>query len=96
MNFILSLLSAMAIAQPTLAQPRLAQSTPPTQAATQTIALKPADEPGQGAIASPTPDFRLLGYGLFLLQIGLIPLKLAKGNTVQTMTGDRAETIAPD
>jgi hypothetical protein len=79
----LSLLAAMTIAQPLLAQP----ATPTTQAA-QTIAFKPADAPGRSPIVSPSHDFRLLGYGLFLLQIGLIPLKLAKGNAVQTIAPD--------
>lgn len=49
----------------------------------QTIALKSGIEPSP--IASSPADFRLLGYGLFLLQIGLIPLKLSKGNQVQTI-----------
>jgi hypothetical protein len=79
----LSLLAAVAIADPVMAKPVIL-NTPPTKV-TQTIALQPADEPGPRAIARPTHDFRLLGYGLFLLQIGLIPLKLAKGNAVQTI-----------
>jgi hypothetical protein len=70
-----------------IGHPVVAQAPHPTKAP-QTIALKPADEPGQGASVSPTNDFRLLGYGLFLLQIGLIPLKLAKGNRVQTIAAD--------
>jgi hypothetical protein len=49
----------------------------------QTIALKPGVEPS--AIDSSPADFRLLGYGLFLLQIGLVPLKLSKGNLIQTI-----------
>jgi hypothetical protein len=48
-----------------------------------TIALKSGVEPS--LIDSSPADFRLLGYGLFLLQIGLIPLKLAKGNLIQTI-----------
>jgi hypothetical protein len=87
-------LSILAIAHPVIAKSVARPAALPKAA--QTIALKPADEPGKGAIASPTQDFRLLGYGLFLLQIGLIPLKLAKGNVVQTMVFDRRSVIAPD
>jgi hypothetical protein len=83
-------LSMLAIGHPVVAKP-----TPPTKPA-QTIALKLNDESGQGTIGNPPADFRLLGYGLFLLQIGLIPLKLAKGNKVETMIFDRSETNAPD
>jgi hypothetical protein len=83
MTIGLSLLAAVAIADAVVAQPNALN--PPSAQTTQTIALKPADAPGQGAIANPPQDFRLLGYGLFLLQIGLIPLKLAKGNQVQTI-----------
>ncbi len=75
-------LSVLAIAHPAWAKP-----TPPAKPA-QTIALQITDGPRQVAIASPSHDFRLLGYGLFLLQIGLIPLKLAKGNSVQTIAPD--------
>jgi hypothetical protein len=79
-------LCILAIAHPVIAK-SVARPAASLKAA-QTIALKPADEPGQAAIVSPTQDFRLLGYGLFLLQIGLIPLKLAKGNAVQTIAPD--------
>jgi hypothetical protein len=84
-------LSILAIGNPAMAKLAMA-SAPPAKAA-QTIALQPTDEPGQIAIARPSHNFRLLGYGLFLLQVGLIPLKLAKGNQVQTMIFDRPETI---
>jgi hypothetical protein len=49
----------------------------------ETIALKSGIEPSP--IDSSPADFRMLGYGLFLLQIGLIPLKLSKGNLIQTI-----------
>jgi hypothetical protein len=83
MPIALSLLAAMTIAQPLLAQPAT-----PINNATQTIALKPAEASEQSPIGSSSHDLRLLGYGLFLLQIGLIPLKLAKGNAVQTIAVD--------
>ncbi len=82
-------LALLAIAHTAMAKP----TTPPAKPA-QTIALQITDSPAP--IASPAHDFRLLGYGLFLLQIGLIPLKLAKGNKVETMIFDRPETNAPD
>jgi hypothetical protein len=87
-------LAILTIAHPVVAKPA-AVSSPPAKV-TQTIALQLNDESGQGTIASPAHNFRLLGYGLFLLQIGLIPLKLAKGNKVETMIFDRSETNAPD
>jgi hypothetical protein len=87
-------LAILMIAHAAMAKPATL-STPKAKPA-QTIALKLNDESGQGTIASPAHNFRLLGYGLFLLQIGLIPLKLAKGNKVETMIFDRSETNVPD
>jgi hypothetical protein len=69
------------------AHPAAAKSaaTTPATPHVQTIALKSAEAEPPTIATNPNSDFRLLGYGLFLLQIGLIPLKFAKGNKVQTI-----------
>jgi hypothetical protein len=79
-----------------IAHPVLAKSATPPAKSPQAIALKLKHATGTAAIVNSSKDFRLLGYGLFLLQIGLIPLKFAKGNQVQTMTFGRSETNAAD
>jgi hypothetical protein len=73
---ILILCPMLFTAYPVVAQTLAARTTA-------TIALKSGVEPS--LIDSSPADFRLLGYGLFLLQIGLIPLKLAKENLIQTI-----------
>jgi hypothetical protein len=75
----LILLPIFLTAHPAAAKP--AATTPHVQ----TIALKSTEAEPPTIAANPNSDFRLLGYGLFLLQIGLIPLKFAKGNKVQTI-----------
>ncbi len=79
-------LSILAMAHPLLAKPAAVSASP--NKVTQRIALQPTNAPRRVTIANTSQDFRLLGYGLFLLQIGLIPLKLAKGNSVQTIAPD--------
>lgn len=78
----LILLPICLTAHPAAAKPAV---TTPAAPRVQTIALKSTEAEPPTIAANPNSDFRLLGYGLFLLQIGLIPLKFAKGNQVQTI-----------
>jgi hypothetical protein len=104
MTIALVLLPIVAIARPVLAKStsaqvaasttnsvathQLDQNHPPVQKPVQKVALsKPVDR--EASLASrATSNFRLLGYGLFLLQIGLIPLKLSKGHLFQVSTAE--------
>ncbi len=57
--------------------PMVKKSSPPTP----TIAMQP--ELAAAPPAAPTPDLRWLGYGLFLLQIGWIPLQFVKVQAIR-------------
>jgi hypothetical protein len=77
LSIALILLSTIVITQPVSAKPRSPQP------AVQTIALKPSEDSATSPIATPDSHFRLLGYGLFLLPIGLIPWQLSKGHLIR-------------
>jgi hypothetical protein len=77
LTIALILCSTIAVVRPATAQ------SPPPGKAVQTIALKPSEDSATTTIAAPDSHFRLLGYGLFLLPIGLIPWQLSKGHLIR-------------
>jgi hypothetical protein len=87
LTIALVLLSAIVVAQPSAAQPSAAEpSAAKSQSsgkAVQTIALKSPEESATTTITTPDSHFRLLGYGLFLVPIGLIPWQLSKGHLIR-------------
>jgi hypothetical protein len=90
------LLPAGFIARPTIAASAHPQHEPACVASTQSVtieqsipkvAMQPPHPSSKLLVGSATTNFRLLGYGLFLLQIGLLPLRLAPGHLPNTARG---------
>ncbi|MBE9028746.1 hypothetical protein IQ266_03105 [filamentous cyanobacterium LEGE 11480] len=88
------LLPVVLIAKPAIANPSTsslvgmaaqtaAEKPIATDESVQKIALNQPAATDESLTRRATSHFRLLGYGLFLLHIGLIPLKLSKGHLMQ-------------